>query len=131
MQRMDERTWHGRCIHPKLYVVPERIQPISARANPRVGLGLDRLKPRTLLIFIFILILCSCSILTSTPGTRIALHLFKKPSYRAAPRDDLRMRVVERIAMPRETMGREALDARAEGEEPYAVRAGIVQHEAG
>jgi hypothetical protein len=112
-----------------LYVVPERIQPISARANPRVGLGLDRLKPRTILIFIFIL--CSCSILTSTPGTRIALHLFKKPSYRAAPRDDLRMRVVERIAMPRETMGREALDARAEGEEPYAVRAGIVQREAG
>jgi hypothetical protein len=27
-----------------------------------------------------------------------ALHLLEEPSYRTAPRDDLRMRVVERIA---------------------------------
>jgi hypothetical protein len=58
---MNVRTWHGRCIHPKMYVVPEHIQAIVARANPR-GRGM------------LVLTLC----------LGIALHFFKEPSYSEA-----------------------------------------------
>jgi len=69
-----------------------------------------------------------CLTLTSGMG---ALHLLEEPSYRPAPRDDFRVRVVERVAALGQAMDRETLDARAEGEEPEATRAGIVQREAG
>ena len=40
-QEWDEnRTWHGRCIHPKMHVVPERIRPISPLTNPDLLLSL-------------------------------------------------------------------------------------------
>jgi hypothetical protein len=64
------RTWYGRCVHPKMYVVPEFVQAVVARANPR---GLT---------------LC----------LGIALHFLEEPPYCAAPRDDFRVRVVERVA---------------------------------
>jgi hypothetical protein len=114
-ERSEERTWNGRCVHPKTYVVPERIQAICARANPRAAapLGIG-------------------SLVLWWPGnSNIALHLLEEPSYRAAPRDDFRVRVVQRVAACGQTVGREALHARAEGEEPDAARVGVVQREAG
>jgi hypothetical protein len=74
---MIVRTWYGRCVHPKMYVVPEHIQAVVARANPR-GLGRGMV----------VLTLCS----------GIALHFLEEPPYCAAPRDDFRVRVVERVA---------------------------------
>ena len=113
------RTWHGRCIHPKTYVFTERIQSICARANPR-GLGPCGLK--------LLLVRCLCS----TLGTgNIALHLFEEPPYSTAPRNDFRVRVVERVAAYGQTMGREALHARAEGEQQDAARVKVVQRKAG
>jgi hypothetical protein len=96
-------------------VIPERIQTIRARIHPRL-----LLTP-----------LC----LTLASGIAIALalaqHLLEKPPHRPTPRDDLRMRVMERLAAPGQTMRRETLRARAEGEEPHAARARIVQRKAG
>ena len=99
----------------KTYVVPERIQAICARANPRAAaapLGIGSL------------------VLILWPGD-IALHLLEEPSYRAAPRDDLRVRVVQRVAACGQTVRREALHARAEGDEPDAACVGVVQRKAG
>ena len=104
------RTWHGRCIHPKMYVVPERIQAICARANPRIIGGLSLLLLGT---------------------DNIALHLFEEPPYSTASREDFRVRVVERVAAYGQTVGREALHARAEREQPDATRVGVVQRKAG
>ena len=104
------RTWYGRCIHPKMYVVPERIQAICARANPRSIGGL--------------------SLLLLGTGN-IALHLFEEPPYSTASCEDFRVRVVERVAAYGQTMGREALHARAEREQPDATRVGVVQRKAG
>ena len=116
---MRRRTWHGRCIHPKMYVVPERIQAICARTDPR-GLGPGGLK--------LLLVRCLCS----TLGTgNVALHLFEEPPYSTAPRNDFRMRVVERVATYGQTMGRETLHARAERQQADAARVGVVQRKAG
>jgi hypothetical protein len=78
------RTWHGGCVHPKMYVVPEHIQAIVAHANPRGLVGRGSGRGRGMLV----LTLC----------LGIALHFLEEPSYCAAPRDDFRVRVVERVA---------------------------------
>jgi hypothetical protein len=110
------RTWHGRCVHPKMYVVPERIQAIVARANPR-GLGYGRGRRCGRLV----LALCLC----------IALHFLEEPTYGAAPRDDFRVRVVEGVAADGQTTCWETFHACAEGEELEAARVGIVERKAG
>ncbi len=110
-ERRNVRTWHGRCVHPKMYVVPERIQPICAHANP-VGRGHG------------ILIQC----LTSCLG--ITLYFFEEPSNCAAPRDNFRMRVMECIATYGQTTSRETFHASAEGDELDAARVLVVERKA-
>ena len=60
-----------------------------------------------------------------------ALRLFEQPPHRAAPRDHLRVRVVQGIASRGQTAGREALRTHAEGEQLGASRMRIVQREGG
>lgn len=117
---VEKRTWHGRRVHPEAYAVPEREHGPAGllRALTRGQPGGCRGRGGG----------ATC---VRVPVGSHALRLFEQPSYRAAPRDHLRVRIVQGVAVRGQTTGREALRACAEGEQLRASRMGIVQRESG